>query len=175
MATNSVLFDSIFTFCHAYLHRRRRSKVTISGVNFYKSCLLLLLTGLLFTGCASLPKDYPRTKSKAFPDYLNTSVGQLFEEAAVQHPGESGFAIIRYGRPAFTDRIVMTELAEQVIAYMDEGVRSENSYRLLLDEDLVWITEIAGLEVRYYKEPKTTLGQRFMSGFIMILPVEDQL
>jgi len=67
--------------------------------------------------------------------------------------------------------------AEQVVAYMDEGVRPENSYRVLLDEDgdLYWVTEVDGAEVRYYKEPLTTFGQRFMSGFIMILPVEQQL
>ena len=69
------------------------------------------------------------------------------------------------------------ELAQQVIEYMDEGVKPENSYRVLLDEsgDLYWVTEIDGNEVRYYKEPETTFGQRFMSGFIMILPVEHQL
>jgi putative cardiolipin synthase len=69
------------------------------------------------------------------------------------------------------------ELAEQVIAYMDEGVRPENSYRVLLDEDgdLVWVTEIDGQEVRYDDEPETTFGQRFMSGFIKILPVDKQL
>jgi putative cardiolipin synthase len=69
------------------------------------------------------------------------------------------------------------ELARQVIEYMDEGVRPENSYQVLLDEsgDLYWVTEVDGNEVRYYKEPETTFGQRFMSGFIMILPVEHQL
>ena len=69
------------------------------------------------------------------------------------------------------------ELARQVIDYMDEGVQPENSYRVLLDDngDLYWITEVDGNEVRYYKEPETTFGQRFMSGFIMILPVEHQL
>ena len=69
------------------------------------------------------------------------------------------------------------ELAQQVIEYMDEGVQPENSYRVLLDEsgDLYWVTEVDGNEVRYYKEPETTFGQRFMSGFIMILPVEHQL
>jgi putative cardiolipin synthase len=71
------------------------------------------LVGLLFTGCASVPKDYPRTSSTAFQDYQDTSVGQLFEAAALQHPGESGFAIIRYGRPAFTARIELTDLAEK--------------------------------------------------------------
>jgi hypothetical protein len=56
-------------------------------------------------------------------------------------------------------------------------VQPENSYRVLLDEsgDLYWVTEVDGNEVRYYKEPETTFGKRFMSGFIMILPVEHQL
>jgi putative cardiolipin synthase len=78
-----------------------------------KSWVLFLLIGLLLSGCAGVPKDYPRTESTAFEDYLDTSVGQLFEEAAVQHPGESGFAIIRYGRNAFTARVALTELAEK--------------------------------------------------------------
>ena len=69
------------------------------------------------------------------------------------------------------------ELAAQVLSYMNEGVQPENSYRVLLDEDgdLYWVTEDEGVEVRYDKEPETTFGQRFMSGFIAILPVESQL
>ena len=60
---------------------------------------------------------------------------------------------------------------------MNEGVEPENSYRVVLDEDgdLIWITEIDGKEVRYHKEPETSFGQRFMSGFIQMLPVEHQL
>jgi len=56
---------------------------------------------------------YPRNPSTAFSDYNSTSLGQLFEATAAQHPGESGFAIIRHGRNAFTDRVVLTELAEK--------------------------------------------------------------
>lgn len=69
------------------------------------------------------------------------------------------------------------ELAAQLLEYLDEGVQPENSYRLMLDEngDLVWITEDNGVEVRYEKDPLSTFGQRFMSGFIGILPVESQL
>ncbi|MCD6269314.1 MAG: phospholipase D family protein [Deltaproteobacteria bacterium] len=69
------------------------------------------------------------------------------------------------------------ELAAQVLAYMDEGVLPENSYRLMLDENdnLVWITEDDGVEVRYDKDPLSTFGQRFLSGFIGILPIESQL
>ena len=77
------------------------------------SGLLLLLSIVLFTGCATVPGDYPRTSSTAFEGYLDTRLGAMIEEDAVQHPGESGFAIIRYGRPAFTARVALTELAEK--------------------------------------------------------------
>jgi putative cardiolipin synthase len=69
------------------------------------------------------------------------------------------------------------ELAAQVLVYMDEGVLPENSYRVLLDEDgdLVWVTEVEGHEIHFHVEPETGLWERFMSGFIQILPVEHQL
>ena len=69
------------------------------------------------------------------------------------------------------------ELAARLLAYMEEGVSPENSYRLILDDagDLVWVTQNDGVEVRYNKDPLSTFGQRFMSGFIGILPVESQL
>ena len=69
------------------------------------------------------------------------------------------------------------ELAAQVIDYMDEGVRPENSYRVMLDEDghLVWVTEVNGMAVRFYQDPETGFWDRFMSGFIELLPVEHQL
>jgi putative cardiolipin synthase len=75
--------------------------------------LAILFLSAVSTACATLPRDYPRTESSAFADYLETPVGRLFEEEAAKHPGDSGFAILRYGRQAFTSRIAMTELAEK--------------------------------------------------------------
>ena len=77
--------------------------------------MAVFLIAMLAAGCASVPTDYPRTQSTAFTDYLDTSVGQLFEEEAIKHPGESGFEIIRRGRQGFTARIAMTELAEKTL------------------------------------------------------------
>jgi hypothetical protein len=54
---------------------------------------------LLITGCASVPNDYPRTESTAFKNNLGTAAGKQIEEAAQQHPGESGFAIIPWRPP----------------------------------------------------------------------------
>jgi len=80
-----------------------------------RTCMLLMVVDVLFTGCASVPKDYPRTPSTAFPDYASTAIGAYFEKAAASHPGQSGFAIFPDGSRAFTARIVMTELAEKTL------------------------------------------------------------
>ncbi len=77
--------------------------------------LLTLATGLLLGGCASVPKDYPRTESSAFKDHQSTAIGKYFAKAAARHPGESGFAIIRNPRPAFTARVALTDLAEKTL------------------------------------------------------------
>jgi len=69
------------------------------------------------------------------------------------------------------------ELAAQVIAWMDEGVLPENSYRVMLDDHgkLTWVTEDDGHEVVYHQDPLSSAWQRFVAGLISILPVEGQL
>ena len=113
MVSHNPGLDSIISAARAGRCNRRDMQAILSATDIFKFCCLLLVTGFLFTGCASVPKDYPRSSSTAFEDYLDTSVGQLFEEAAAQHPGESGFAIVRYGRRAFTARVALIELAEK--------------------------------------------------------------
>ena len=73
-------------------------------------------------------------------------------------------------------------LAAQVIDFMDDGVRPENSDRVILDTDsetgaerLVWLTENNGKEVRYYSEPEVGFWRRFSAWFIGLLPIEKQL
>lgn len=84
-----------------------------------RSALLLLLAGLLLGGCASVPKDYPRTETSAFQDHQRTAIGRFVAEAAALHPGQSGFTLIRYGRNAFTARAALSELAEKTLALQD--------------------------------------------------------
>ena len=84
--------------------------------SFWGFLLVLLAVLLMLAGCATtLPTDVQRTPSAAIVNYGTTSTGQLFEEAALRHPGKSGFAIIRKGRPAFTGRIAMTAMAEKTL------------------------------------------------------------
>ena len=97
-----------------------RRQAARSGKNPKRPCLrpgariACLSVLLLLAGCATrLPTEVHRTPSSAFDRYDSTSLGRLFEEATVQHPGQSGFILIRKGRPAFTGRIAMTAMAEK--------------------------------------------------------------
>jgi putative cardiolipin synthase len=84
-----------------------------------------------------------------------------------------------------TEIVILVEspaLAAQVLAYMEEGIRPENSYRVLHETDaetgserMVWITEIDGEEVRYYSEPEVGLWRRFSTWFMGLLPIEKHL
>ena len=76
---------------------------------------LMLVVAFVLAGCGTLPKDYPRTVTSAFPAYEETRGGQLFEAAAAENPGKSGFALIRDGRVAFVSRVALTELAEKTL------------------------------------------------------------
>lgn len=74
------------------------------------------------------------------------------------------------------------ELAAQVRDYMDGGVLPENSYRVMLETDeetgrerVVWITEVAGEEVRYDSEPGVGSWQRFQTWLLGLLPIEAYL
>ncbi len=91
-----------------------------SPATHWPSLNLLPIIGMslvlaVFSGCASLPTDYPRPESKALEDYHSTSLGQRFAALEQAHPGESGFAILRYGRNAFNVRLALIDKAEKSI------------------------------------------------------------
>jgi len=77
--------------------------------------ILCVLSILLLSACASLPKNYPRSESTALEDYRSTTMGKWWGALEDQHSGLSGFDIIRYGRVAFTTRLGMIDRAEKTI------------------------------------------------------------
>jgi len=92
--------------------RATRARATRNRIR-PRAWLLAVLGMLVLAGCATVPKDYPRTPSTAFQAHESTTVGREVAALAAQHPGESGFAIIRRGRQAFTSRIMLADLAEK--------------------------------------------------------------
>jgi hypothetical protein len=85
MAIHRGVFELIFTALRPHRQRCRRSPSALPGAGFLGACLLFLLIGVLFTGCATVPKDYPRTPSTAFADPTATSLGQVFEATAASN------------------------------------------------------------------------------------------
>ncbi len=77
--------------------------------------VILALVLAVLAGCASLPTDYPRSSSTAMQDHESTPIGRRVAEIAAQHPGNSAFQIIRYGRPAFTARVALADLAQKTL------------------------------------------------------------
>ncbi|MEZ5830161.1 MAG: phospholipase D family protein [Dongiaceae bacterium] len=80
------------------------------------SLVLICALGWLLSGCGTtVDWDYPRTPSTAFTQPQTTTVGALFQEVADQHPGLSGFSLVREGGVAFTARVAMADLAEKTL------------------------------------------------------------
>jgi putative cardiolipin synthase len=126
--------------------------------DFRLLCRFMLLFAVLsFKGCASLPTDYPKQPSTAFDQPQITTMGRFFGKAAAAHPGESGFAIIRHGRQAFTARIMLADLAEKsldVQYYIWEG---DATGRILVDQ-LVRAAD-RGVHVRILVDDNNLIGK----------------
>ncbi len=127
------------------------------GISLRAVALCLGLTGLLFAGCASVPKDYPRTASNAFQDHARTALGRYVDKAAARHPGESGFAIVRRGKIAFTARAAFTELAEKTLD-MQYYIWEPDATGRLLAERLVRAAD-RGVRVRVLLDDMTFKGR----------------
>ena len=69
------------------------------------------------------------------------------------------------------------ELAAETAAYFDEAVAPASSFRVQLDShgDLVWISQVEGVETRWSHEPHTSGWQRFVADVIKLLPIQSQL
>lgn len=151
--------------------------------------VLTLAVAFLLSACSpTVNWNYPRTPSTAFAQPQTTTVGALFQEAADQHPGLSGFNLARQGGPAFMARLAMADLAEKTLDAQyyiwdgdttgqilgdrlmraaDRGVR----VRVLIDDNYrTQKTDFAvaaldahpNIEIRFFN-PVTNRGWRMMS------------
>ena len=101
-------------------HLLRRAGPTATSMftqnHLSKSMLPILAVALLLSACSpTIVWDYPRTPSNTFAYPQTTTVGALFQEAADEHPGRSGFSLIREGAQAFMARLAMADLAEKTL------------------------------------------------------------
>ncbi len=79
------------------------------------AALFLSIVVLGMPGCASLPENVQRTPSQALADFEATSLGRQVAAQASLHPGQSGFALVKDGRWAFTARLALADTAERTL------------------------------------------------------------
>ena len=120
--------------CEAADSRRPRClRAHRASAHRWGICATLAGALLLIGACATLPRDYPRTESTAFQAHESTAVGKDIAGLAAQHPGESGFALIRRGRPAFTARVLLADLAQRSLDVQYFIWESDATGRILVD------------------------------------------
>ena len=161
---------------------------TLQRVVWWPSITSLILGLFLFSGCASVDFDTPKSESYALTDTQETSFGLAAQRVQVKHPGESGFSLLIDGIDSLAARIILAEQAERCIdaqyylisndevgyAFInvllraaDRGVR----VRLLIDDiqtkgydtGIAALTSHPHVEVRVFN-PFARRGWRFFDG-----------
>lgn len=66
---------------------------------------------LLLVGCTTLPKDFSRTESYAYPHSARTMISVQARQEIDAHAGQSGYYLLNNGLDAFVARAVLAERA----------------------------------------------------------------
>ena len=98
--------------------------------------LLAVMLGAAFLGgCASLPPgaDFPKTASYALAQPEGTRLGRIFQGAAREHGGNSGFRLLAVGVDGFLARVQMVNAAERTIDLQYFIFRADETGQLLTE------------------------------------------
>ena len=86
--------------------------MTRQRVSTIIACLIAMMA---FTGCASMPLDYPKTASAALTDTQNTSLAKSSAGWRAARPNRNGFYPLSQGMDAFGARLALMDRAERSI------------------------------------------------------------
>jgi putative cardiolipin synthase len=97
-------------------------------------CVWLILASLVLvlSACTTLPKDYERTPSTAFPDTDQTRLGRNLSPIVNSRPGESGLVPLLKGTDAFTARWILADIAERSLDMQYYIWHDDDTGKLLL-------------------------------------------
>ena len=79
-----------------------------------RAAIALAAAVLLASGCASLPRDVPRTPSAAVPASPDTELGRI-ALAAAKDPALSGFRLISWSEQSFATRLALVARAQRTL------------------------------------------------------------
>ena len=105
---------------------------TVPGV---ARLLALLVVAVCFGGCAGLPPgaSYPKTATTALAEPEQTRLGRQFADAALAHPGASGFRMLAVGVDGFLARVQMINAAERTLDLQYFIFRADETGKLLAE------------------------------------------
>lgn len=109
------------------------------------------------TGCASLPDDVQRTPSYAMANTIDTDLGQLVRPFKKNHPGKSGFYLLRDGMDAFVARIGIVQSAQKTLDVQYYIWHGDMTGRILFDSLLKAADR--GVRVRLLLDDLDTAGK----------------
>jgi putative cardiolipin synthase len=118
--------------------------------------LVAIALGLLFSGCASLPKNVEREPSIALANTDETRLGRAVTRRVAANPGRSGIYPLSNAREAFAARILLARAAERSLDLQYFIWQDDTTGQLLFDA--VWQAAERGVRVRMLLDDANTRG-----------------
>ncbi len=103
----------------------------VEGWRRIRAALALAAVALVATGCASLPRDVPRTPSMALPASADTELGRI-ALASAGDPALSGFRLMSRSAQAFATRLALATRAQRSLDVQYYVFDDDNTGRTLL-------------------------------------------
>ena len=125
-------------------------------LNSYKQ-LIFTVVIFLFSSCATVNFDYPKTESTAFTDTDDTYYARQFTDEVNQRPkDQSGFYLLPNGIDALSARLLMADRAERSIDAQYYEIKNDNVARAFIATLLRAADR--GVRVRLLVDDFNTLG-----------------
>jgi putative cardiolipin synthase len=118
--------------------------------------LVAIALGLLFSGCASLPKNVEREASIALANTDDTRLGRAVSRMIAANPGRSGIHPLPNAREAFAARILLARAAERSLDLQYYVWQNDTTGQLLFDA--VWQAAERGVPIRMLLDDANTGG-----------------
>ena len=131
--------------------------ITASFIRYMIKYIIINVVFLLFTSCATVNFDYPKSESTAFTDTNDTYFARQFADEVDQRPQDrSGFYLLSNGIDALSARLLMAERAERSIDAQYYEIKNDAVGRAFIAALLRAADR--GVRVRLLVDDITTLG-----------------
>ena len=134
------------------------------GCRTMRKILFSILAISVFSGCASLPLNYPRTSTTALPQPEETSSWRRIQPQLDGPPGESAFYLLPSGIDAFVARMLLIDAAERTLDLQYYIFQGAITPKLVVDRMLAAADR--GVRIRLLVDDWNIKGKDFVLAMI---------